>query len=455
MAEHSVQIEPIVAPSPEPVPPDPAGVPWLWMDMTTSFRARSGQMNGTLRVEQSYAKALNEFMGRQLRFCRYHRTRRCFVPLDSHPSLSGKTSRAAKGGARQASSALRTAGRQLERTLRNYYRAVAGGIMRSVSRRDGASAFSQATAGEVLLLAGENWAQFDFEVIAGLRRECGVRIAALCQDLIPIACPQFFASEDFVARYRAYADFLVRDVDLVIAISESTKSDILRHARGCGGVSGRVEVVQLGADLVSVQSPRPPSELPDLRPRRFVLSVSTIQSRKNFDLLYHLWRRLSEENVPGLPILAIVGQPGFGSRDLLWQIEQDPLTRGRIALLHRAGDEELAWLYQNCLWTLYPSFYEGWGLPISESLAYGKYCLASNASSLPEAGAGLVKHLDPLDFAAWRSAILELIASPERLASLEKSIRIAYRPMTWARSAEILAAHLSKLRGAQLAAPAR
>ena len=185
--------------------------------------------------------------------------------------------------------------------------------------------------------------------------------------------------------------------------------------------------------------------LSDPQARRFVLSVSTIQSRKNFDLLYHLWRRLTEEGVADLPTLVIVGQPGFGSNDLLWQIEHDPLIRQNIVHLRHAHDEELSWLYQNCLWTLFPSFYEGWGLPLSESLALGKYCLASNTSSLPEAGAGFAKHIDPLDFAAWRQAVLELMSSPDALARIEANIRAGYRPVTWAQSAGILAKELLQL----------
>jgi hypothetical protein len=234
----------------------------------------------------------------------------------------------------------------------------------------------------------------------------------------------------------------------VIAISETTKSDIMRHAQSHGGLHGRIEVIQLGADLISTSAARRPDALSDAQSQRFVLSVSTIQSRKNFDLLYHLWHRLAEIKLAELPTLVIVGQPGFGSRDLLWQIEHDPVTRDKIVVLHGAGGEELNWLYQNCLWTLYPSFYEGWGLPISESLAHGKYCLASNTSSLPEAGAGFVMHLDPFDFAAWREAIVELIRHPERLAPLERSIRTTYRPMTWERSAAVLAEKLAQLSAA-------
>src|SRR5207247_4170450 len=142
---------------------------------------------------------------------------------------------------------------------------------------------------------------------------------------------------------------------------------------------------------------------------------STIQSRKNFDLLYRLWRRFSEQNRPETPKLVIVGRKGFGSSDLLWQISRDPFVQQSITLLHRVSDAELSWLYRNCLWTLYPSFYEGWGLPISESLAHGKYCLASNTSSIPEAGQGLIQLLDPLDFRAWHDCLSELMLAPEKL----------------------------------------
>lgn len=429
----------------------PAAKPWLWMDVTTSSRARSGQMNGTLRIEQSYAKTLRDMLGSQLRFCRYHRTRRYFLPVDSYSDLSIRPPAARGKDTVRKSSPLRALGRRVERAIRTYRHAAVGGVLQGIRYRNSNSAFAGDCAGEVLLLAGENWTQYDFDVIARLRRERGLRIAALCEDFIPIVCPQFFESGEFVERYRRYADFLIRDADLVIAISASTKSDIMKYASDRGGISGRIEVVQLGADLISVKSARRPSQLSDRQAQRFVLSVSSIQSRKNFDLLYRVWRRLTLQKTPNLPTLVIAGRRGFGSQDLLWQIAHDPGVQDEIAVLHNVSDDELSWLYQNCLWTLYPSIYEGWGLPISESLAYGKYCLASNTSSLPEAGAGLVKHMDPFDFAAWRDAIIDLIGAPEQLEPLETAIQARYRPMTWARSAGILLNELSKLSTARSA----
>lgn len=443
-SDHAAEIAREAASEPERPRAEVPQQAWLWMDVTTSARARPGQMNGTLRVEQSYAKELSRLMAPQLRFCRYQRMRQRFLPLDACPDLSGKPN-AALGATTRRTSALRAVGRRIERALRQYRRAALGPLVRRIWNR--APLFG---SGDVLLLAGENWGPYDFDVIARLRRERGLRVAAVCQDLLAIVCPQFYDSErSFVARYRAYADFLVREADLVVAISQSTKADILNYARDRGGLAGRVTVIQLGADLPAVQSPQRPGALQDLQPRRYLLSVSNIQPRKNFDLLYRLWRELAEEKVPDLPPLVIVGQRSYGSDELLSRIAHDPLTKDAIRILPRASDEELAWLYQNCLFTLYPSLYEGWGLPVSESLAYGKYCLAANTSSLPEAGAGLIQHLDPRDLPAWRDAVVGLISSPERLAPLEARIRAEYRPMTWARSAEMLAAELVKLHAEQ------
>ena len=215
-------------------PASPPTRPWLWMDVTTSWRARPGQMNGTLRVEQSYAKALSELMAPQLQFCRYHRTRRCFLPVHTYPDLSGKPAAPSRGGSRVASP-LRSLGRRLERTFRHYRRAIIGNLIGRIGIGAGMWAFGRNSCREVLLLTGENWAQYDFDVIARLRNERSIQVAALCQDLIPIECPQFFESNEFVARYRAYVDLLIRDVDLVVAVSEVDEVGYLEVCPRSGG----------------------------------------------------------------------------------------------------------------------------------------------------------------------------------------------------------------------------
>ncbi|UYO42131.1 glycosyltransferase family 4 protein [Rhodopseudomonas palustris] len=415
--------------------------PWLWMDVSTSARARSGQMNGTLRVEQSYIRTLSAEMAPELRFCRYDPLRSDYVVVASPPDLSGRPV-AGKAKSKQASgiaAVLKPIGKSFERTVKTAVRGATASLLRKTSQAEPLPKLGGDGLGEVLFLAGENWSRVDFAAVARMRRERGTKVAALCQDFIPAFAPQFFAGGDFIAKFELYARFLLREVDLIVSNSESTRRDILKYADRLGGLRGRIELVEHGADIPACQTAQQPAALSEAQAARFVVSVSTIQSRKNFDLLYHLWRRLTEQNTPDLPTLVIVGQPGFGSSDLLWQIANDPVTANSIRHIPRASDDELAWLYQHCLFTLYPSFYEGWGLPVSESLAFGKYCLASDASSLPEAGAGLAGHIDPLDFAAWRAAVLDLITAPEQLARYEAAIRAGYRPVTWAQSATRLA----------------
>jgi glycosyltransferase involved in cell wall biosynthesis len=419
----------------------------VWMDVTTSWRSRSGPTDGTLRVEQSYAAALQEVMPDRLRLCRYHAVRRRFIPVAALPNVKPSAQAMQRmdnelavyfGGKAEI-------GRRTEQALRYWRRSVSVGINRWLDHFRDSVPFRASRAGDILLLAGETWGRHDFTVLRSLRQRHGVRIAAICQDLIPIKCPQFFEADGFVERFQRYADFLVKDVDLVIAISESTRRDVLDYARVRGGLHGDIQTIELGHDLGRPTVDDRPASLTDLEPKEFVLSVSAIQLRKNLDLLYRVWRSLSEERLPNLPKLVIIGRRGVGSDDFLRQIARDPIVRDTVVIIPVVSDAVLSWLYCNCAWTLYPSFYEGWGLPISESLGHGKFCLASNMSALKEAGQGLVRHIDPHDFTAWRAAVVELVRSPKLVLEFQHRIKARYRRVTWLQSAAYLAGLLRTL----------
>ena len=422
---------------------DPLRPSTVWMDVTTSWRARSGPTNGTLRVEQSYAAALQKVIPDRLRLCRYHAVRRRFIPVAALPNVKLPTQAMQRMDKKGRVHLGRKAeiGRRTERVFRQWRRSAMAEINRWLHGFGSYTPFPVSRGGDILLLAGETWGQHDFAVLRLLRQHHGIRIAAICQDLIPIKCPQFLETDAFIERFQRYADFLVRDVDLVIAISESTRTDVLDYARTSGGLHGDIQILELGHDVGGATIDGPPSSLTDLTPNEFVLSVSAIQSRKNLELLYRLWRRLSEERLPNLPKLVIIGRRVSGSDDVLQQIARDPIVRDTVVVIHVVSDAALSWLYRNCAWTLYPSLYEGWGLPISESLAHGKFCLASNMSALKEAGQGLVRHIDPRDFTAWREAVVDLVRSPKLVLEFERLIKARYRQVTWQQSA----AHLAEL----------
>ena len=77
------------------------------------------------------------------------------------------------------------------------------------------------------------------------------------------------------------------------------------------------------------------------------------------------------------------------------EMRQTQAAGGSAQVIEKTTDAELAWLYAHSLFTIYPSLYEGWGLPVGESLWFNTPCLASSATSIPEVGRNLVKYIDP------------------------------------------------------------
>ena len=99
-------------------------------------------------------------------------------------------------------------------------------------------------------------------------------------------------------------------------------------------------------------------------------------------------------------------------------------------------------LYRDCRFTFFPSFYEGWGLPVTESLSFGRVCLASDRASVPEAGGRFCAYLDPDNATGATAAARALIGNPEHLAALEADIRDGFRPVPWSDTAAAVLAAL-------------
>jgi glycosyltransferase involved in cell wall biosynthesis len=120
------------------------------------------------------------------------------------------------------------------------------------------------------------------------------------------------------------------------------------------------------------------------------------------------------------------------------QIANTANLDGKLVIIENPTDAELAQLYQGCLFTLFPSFFEGWGLPVTESLAFGKPCLTSNSTSLPEAGGTLTRRFDAENMGEAYAAIREVIENPAGLARWEAQVRREFTPIAWSTTAQAL-----------------
>ena len=171
-------------------------------------------------------------------------------------------------------------------------------------------------------------------------------------------------------------------------------------------------------------------------PAEYVLCCGTIEVRKNHGVLYRAWKLLYRKWGEKLPALVLVGHPGWYTADLVALMQRDPETKNKIIILKQVLDTELPYLYERCLFTVYPSYYEGWGLPIAESLAYGKFCLSSNTSSMQEIAPKLVDFFNPENSFELAEKLDHYFTNREELKRKEQKVRDEYQLTSWKQTAQ-------------------
>jgi len=285
-----------------------------------------------------------------------------------------------------------------------------------------------------MILLGIWWNTRPMEAVARLKRERRLRFVGLIYDLIPIRRPEFFTDETGRGRFMRFIDGLLASGDRLCAISSHVARDVEAYAGERQVAIRPVTSVPLSADLKRDSPPSATAALArhQLEPGRFVVYVSTINPRKNHLFAYRLWRRLVEELGEAVPTLVFAGQRGWRTEELFATMTADTVMWNRkLRFVEGPTDEEVAWLYANCAFSIFPSLYEGWGLPILESLSFGKYCLAADNTSLPEAGQGLAFHADAEDEATWLAELRRVITEPGYLEAANARIRERFTPRGW------------------------
>ena len=247
--------------------------------------------------------------------------------------------------------------------------------------------------------------------------------------------PPEWCDKNVVNAFSACFHNLAPLAEQIISVSRTTAEDVERYAAETGlALKSRIEPIPLGTGFGHTPAPLRSERLPP--PGSFALIVSTIEARKNHTLLFRIWRELlatmPHEQVP---TLVFAGRVGWLVADLMQQLENADWLDGKIRLIEAPSDCELAALYEDCLFTLYPSLYEGWGLPVTESLAHGTPCLAANATSLPEAGGTLARYFDPDNLHDAVRAVREVLDNPAALGAWRAEIQQNFRPVSWSESA--------------------
>jgi glycosyltransferase involved in cell wall biosynthesis len=294
--------------------------------------------------------------------------------------------------------------------------------------------------GDILLVLGSPWSHPDYASLIAAQRKRGLKFALLIYDLIPLRRPEW-CDRNLVRLFRSWFDSVFPLCDYAFAISRATAADVESYARSRGiRLSGPITPVPIGTAFSNPGGSVKASRCRPLpQPGTYALIVSTIEARKNHLLLFRIWRKLLEDlPLERVPTLVFAGRIGWLVDDLMRQIANTDNLCGKLVIIENPTDTELTQLYKGCRFTLFPSFFEGWGLPVTESLAFGKPCLTSNSTSLPEAGGNLTRRFDPDSLAEAYAAVRAVIDDPDGLARWEAQVRREFEPVLWSTTADAI-----------------
>ncbi|MBE9604179.1 glycosyltransferase [Acetobacteraceae bacterium H6797] len=284
--------------------------------------------------------------------------------------------------------------------------------------------------GQVLFDPGTAWSRPNHAAaLRQARRASGLRYVPLLHDCGPLVQPEMTsrAMVNNFAHWLANAAFLA---DGMIANSRATQADLKEiAARHLPGMMPRTPVIQLAA----MDSTREPGRSPLPRSvRGFVLCVGSMEPRKNHLMLFSAWATLIRRHGrAAIPPLVVAGrQPPEAAAALAFR-ENVPGLASSILLFPDLPDPQLRALYADCLFTVYNSSHEGWGLPVTESLAFGKVPVIPSHSALLEAGEAAGVFFNPGDERSLVETLEKMIFEVDFLAEAEKRLAEAPPPRSW------------------------
>ena len=301
-------------------------------------------------------------------------------------------------------------------------------------------------ADDIILIAGAFWLH-DPSLLLELRQIPGLRVATFVHDVLIWRYPAYFLPTDRTIWLSAFVQILGIS-DVLMASSLYVTDEIRTCAVALGLPCPEVLRTGMASTFPDIMPTQPSEIVRQLMEQRFVLCVGTLEVRKNHAFLLDVWDQLHAEYGDAMPRLVFAGKIGWKVTSLLRRIKE--LKWGRTHFLHieSVSDSDLAWLYGHCLFSAYPSLAEGWGLPISESLARGTPCLAANTASLPEAGGDLALYCPPNDVDAALAQI-RLLLNDDLRQQLRERIHQNFHQRSWQDFAAELAEALARSSGSR------
>lgn len=219
-------------------------------------------------------------------------------------------------------------------------------------------------------------------------------------DLIPLSHPEYCRAGES-DRHRKRINTILASGHGVIANSAATLGELAEYAEA-NSYSMPPSVVAL---LASPELPAPVAISPIDKP--YFLMLGTIEPRKNHWLILQLWRRMVEQLGDGAPRLVIVGQRGWECENIVDLLDRSRMLKHFVIEYPACTDAALSTLLHHARALLFPSFAEGYGIPLVEALVLGVPVVASNLPVFQEIAGNIPEYIDPLDGQRWGEVIAD------------------------------------------------
>lgn len=286
----------------------------------------------------------------------------------------------------------------------------------------------QLGGGDSVFIPWGEWWDKNFLTMLVEAHSNGAKISTFIHDVGPMVAPHLTGNSASLADYCAT---VVPVCDEVVVNSHFTRDTLVKWLKDNGHTIPPVSVVRLGDDFKHKKPERPSFEqfiASGVKGQDYILTVGTVELKKNHIFYYYVYKLARERGID-LPPLVIAGRKGWGTDTNITIMQTDPELKDKFIFSFDTSDEELAWLYEHSLFAVFASMYEGWGLPLAESLFYGVPVISASSTSLLEVGGGMIDRFTQASTDECLSAIQRMMNVDYRK---EKRAQAGtYVPATW------------------------
>ncbi len=257
-----------------------------------------------------------------------------------------------------------------------------------------------------------------------IKQKQKAKLVFVIHDLIPINYPEY-CSPGEENRCREKIRHILSLADGIITNSQATQQELTTYSQQALQPLPQTTVALLSSNILKPQTSKRPISTP------YFVVLSTIEPRKNHLLLLQLWRKLFNQFGHQTPHLFIIGNRGWECENAIDLLERCQALKGVVTEIANCPDHDLLNYLYHAQALLFPSFVEGYGLPLIEALTIGTPVIASNLPVFREIAGDIPDYIDPLDGKRWEETIIEY-AKPDsqpRAAQVHK-LR-SFAPPTW------------------------